>query len=260
MYFMSCLGILPRFDYSIFADPGREKKASYEYIRYAMEWAKENNGVPIIWTGKKNLYKDLINGSNSSGNRFASIPAYTKDGKGQLRRQCTDEYKIAEFNKAIRRLYGMTPYQNFPKTEIYIGITVEELRRVSINKIKKFINVYPFCNYQTSTAYGSKFLNYETRTRNDCVNWLKANGFEIPPTSSCTFCPYQSDMSWLDLKMNDPKEWKAVIRLDDAMRYSSKKGVNEPIYLHRSGKPLKEVVFNEDQQSINYECGGNCDV
>lgn len=260
MYFMSSMGILPRLDYSIFADPGREKKESYEYIRWAMEWAKGNNGIPIIWTGEKKLYRDLMKQSNSSGNRFASIPAYTKGGKGQLRRQCTMEYKVAEFNKAVRSLYDLAPYQNFPKTEIWIGITIEELNRIRLNEIKKFINVYPFCNYQTSQTYGSKFLDYQKRTRNDCVNWLKENGFEVPPTSLCTFCPFQPDKSWLHTKKEDPKEWKALLKLDNAIRYSSKKGKNGPIYLHRSGKPLDEVDFNENQLPINYECEGHCDV
>ncbi len=265
LYFMSSMGVLPRLDYSVFADPGREKKESYEYIRWAMEWAKENNGVPIIWTGKKDLYKDLIDGTNSIGNRFASIPAYTFNGEGQLRRQCTDEYKIAEFNKVVRRLYGLKSRQHYPKTEVYMGITIEELKRVSINAIRNFINVYPFCNYQTSAKYGSKFLNFNEAleklyTRIDCVSWLKDNGFEVPPKSSCTFCPYQSNKSWLDLKLNDPEEWNAVVNLDESIRHSSKKGVREPIYLHRSGKPLKEVNLNEDQQSIDYECEGYCDV
>ncbi|MCK7559340.1 hypothetical protein MKQ70_31995 [Chitinophaga sedimenti] len=97
LYYMSSLGQLPRADYAIVADTGREKTATYAYLDKLMIWAKANNGIDIIVRSEKNLYADLLEGQNSGKKRFASIPAYTQnsDGsQGMLRRQCTNEYKI----------------------------------------------------------------------------------------------------------------------------------------------------------------------
>lgn len=261
LYFQSCLGLIPRFDYSIFADPGKEDRRSYEYLEYAMDWAKKNNGIPIVKVGDRNLYTDLMAGTNSTGNRFASIPAFTKnpDGStGLLRRQCTGEYKIAEFNKALRRILDLGN-RNFPAVEIYNAITIEEVERVTTPDIAKFINVYPFCNVSFSKT-GRSLLKYVTATRSDCVQWLKANGFRIPVKSSCTFCPYQSDAQWLDKKQNDPAEWADIVNLDRAIRNSTAKGVREPIYLHRTLKPIDEVYLKEDQTKMFGDCSDNCDV
>ena len=95
MYYMSLLGILPKLDFFIFSDTGGEKTKTLEYWEFLINWQKENNGSPLYKANYKNLEKDLLNQSNSSGNRFASIPAFTmNEGKGMLRRQCTGEYKI----------------------------------------------------------------------------------------------------------------------------------------------------------------------
>ncbi len=99
LYFMSSLGELPRVDVAIFADLGREKRKTYEYLDYLLKWKEQNDGIEIIVVKKKNLFQHLLETVNSSGNRFAAIPAFTKndDGTiGMLKRQCTGEYKISE--------------------------------------------------------------------------------------------------------------------------------------------------------------------
>jgi hypothetical protein len=266
LYLMSSVGVLPRLDYSIFADPGREKKETYEYLKWLKDWQRKNKGVPLICTGKKTLYSDLIKGTNSTSDRVASIPAFTKnpDGSvGQLRRQCTYEYKILEFNRAIRKLLKI-PTENFPATRIYMGITIEELDRMEIPEIRKFINVYPFVGYDIDRAGKFQQNQYLEKqySRADCVKWLVDNGFPVPPKSSCTFCPFFKDSDWLNLKTNEPKEWKAVVKLDYAIRNSSKKGVESPIFLHRSCKPLDKVDFKENQQILfDSDCKGSyCNV
>lgn len=268
MYLMSSLGIIPRFDVSIFADPGREKKETYKYLEWLVDWQKKNDGIPLLVVPSKgNLYNDLINGTNSTGNRFASIPAYTKEEgdskEGMLRRQCSDEYKIAVINAAIKRLYGKKGKQRYPKTYIYIGFTLEECDRMKTNDIKELINVFPFCNYAFSKNYGIKQQNYHeylgfSYRRSDCTNWLIKNGFPVPPKSSCTFCPYQSDMEWLTLKTEDPEEFQDVAVLDRKFRNSTKKGVTKPIYLHRSCMPIDEIIEWKEDQERMFDCTGHC--
>lgn len=246
LYAASCLGLLPRLDCSITCDPGREKKGTYEYLDWALNWAEKNNGIPIKVMKGKNLYADLLNGANSSGNRFASIPAFTKstDGTtGMLRRQCTHEYKILEFNKAVRELTE-TPRGKMPHVEVWMGITIEEMDRMEIPSIRNFINVYPFCGYQIDSHGKITKVNYLTKTwrRGTCIEYLKENNLPIPPKSACTMCPFQGDDEWAELK-RDPNEWPAIVKLDKAIRNQSANGLESEIFLHRQCKPIDEIDF-----------------
>ena len=117
-----------RFDLAIFADTGEEPSGVYTHLDYL-----RSLGSPEIWVRSAgSLGNDLIHGRNSTGQRFASIPAFTQDTTGKVgivRRQCTKEYKIEVVNKAIRReLLGLKPRQRIPKdTTIYqyFGISTD---------------------------------------------------------------------------------------------------------------------------------------
>lgn len=264
LYLMSSLGQLPQADYAVFSDTGSESKETYQYLKWLLNWQKQNDGIPIIRTGKKTtLYTDLIIGSYVKRSHFTSIPAFTKnpDGStGMLRRQCTDEYKITQINKAIRKVYGLRKNQRSVKTEIWFGITIEELGRLKYPRYAWQNYVYPFCNFKT-VKNKSERQGFPVLTRSDCTAWLSEHGFPIPPKSACFFCPYQSSARWLDMKKNRPEEWNRAVKLDKRIRNSSKSGIKQPIYLHRDCVPLSKVNLNEDQLSFfPEECDGVCGV
>jgi hypothetical protein len=81
-------------DCAVFADTQEEPEPVYRHL----EWLRSLGGPPILIDTAGKLGDDLINGKNSTGQRFASIPAFTSATPGQtggmLRRQCTSEYKI----------------------------------------------------------------------------------------------------------------------------------------------------------------------
>jgi hypothetical protein len=78
-----------KLDAAIFADTGEEPEAVYRHL----EWLQSLNGPPILVRSVGRLGDDLVNGRNSTGGRFASIPAFTtKDEGGTVgitRRQCS---------------------------------------------------------------------------------------------------------------------------------------------------------------------------
>src|SRR5690349_16535280 len=103
-------------DYAVFADTQEEPESVYAHL----EWLRSLGGPPILIDTAGKLGDDLIHGMNSSGGRFASIPAFTSatPGKsgGMLRRQCTAEYKIGVCEKIIRRqVVGLEYRQRMPK-------------------------------------------------------------------------------------------------------------------------------------------------
>lgn len=264
LYLMSSMGVIERADYAIFADTGAESKATYLFFEWLKTWAIQHNGIPIVRVSKSNLYQDLMASTSGVRKRFASIPAFVKNTQGKiglLRRQCTNEYKIQEIFRALRRLYDLKPRQHMPKTEVWLGITVEERERAKFAPFGWLTYVYPFLNLKTSKNDFSRSHYTSFLRRVECTQWLEENGFPIPPKSACTFCPFQSDLRWREFKTQDPEEWEKLVNLDEAIRHSQSKGIREPMYLHRSATPLRDVILNEDQLNLfDAECCGVCGI
>lgn len=246
MYLMSDCGELPKFLYSIFADPGAELNETYEYLNYL----KKVGTIPIIHDTSKNLYDDIMNKWDSE--RVASIPAFTENG-GLIFRQCTDEYKIQVVNRNIKKLksaYTTT-------VDLYIGISYDEMQRVFKPNKKNIRYIYPFCDIIATKEKTFKANEFKPMTRAAIKAWLYERGFKIPVKSSCSFCPYHSNAAWREIK-KDSYAWAQACQIDDKIR--NKKGLNEKLYLHRSLKPLREAYLQEDQQQLNFDCYGFCDV
>ena len=240
MYLMSSLNRIERVDHAIFADPGAELPRTYEILEYLQDWAKYNDGIPIH-SVKKSLYDDLLNQQNSTGQRFASIPAFSDNGNGMLRRQCTKEYKIEVVIKKIRDIYGLKKHKRMPMTEVWLGISMDEIQRMKTSMLPRVNYYYP--------------LIEERMSRSDCIKLYEELRFPVPPKSSCVFCPYHGDRQWKELKDNLPEEWDKVVAVDKAIRNSSKKGSTEKIYLHRSCVPMERVEFADQQELFMCEEG-----
>lgn len=240
VYMMSSLNNIKRADYAIFADTGAELPETYKTLKHLKKWSKINNGIPIHIIKEKNLLSDLLDKTNSQGKRWASIPAFTESG-GMVRRQCTGEYKIQQVMKKIRQLYNLKKYKRLPKTEVWLGISLDEIERMKTSQLPRVEYYYPLIEKRLS--------------RGDCYKFFKNNNFPIPYKSSCIFCPFHSNKNWKDLKENHPKEWKKCIDVDEAIRNSSKRGVKDKLYLHRALIPLKDVEFADQQELFMCEEG-----
>lgn len=264
LYLMSSMGELPRADWAVVADPGGEKAATYRFMRWLQEWADTNGGVPIVVNNGKNLLKDILSSDPERGRWSSSIPSFTQnpDGSvGMLRRQCTNEYKIEQVDKAIRVLYGLEHRQRFPPTEVWKGISLEEMDRMNEPDSKWKTHVYPYCGFAVQSNKRYNRLEWgRLMSRTDLIAWYSTHGFPLPEKSSCVFCPYQSDSAWATLKTKAPDDFAQAVAVDEAIRNSSKKGITQPVFLHRSLKPLKEVVFQEQNDLWGGDCSGNCHI
>jgi hypothetical protein len=249
-----------KFDLAIFADTGEEPNAVYKHLEYL-----RSLGDPIIWVrsaGK--LGDDLINGRNSTGQRFVSIPAFTKDGAGKVgivRRQCTAEYKIEVVNRTIRReLLGLKPRQRIPKdTTIhqYFGISTDEAARAERAK-KRFAEVKHTVPHWPLIEMGW--------SRKDCLAYLTDKLPHPVPRSACVFCPYKTNQEWGRLKATDPDGWNRAVEIDAALRDKNSvcnRGFRQELFVHRSCIPLSQVDFaalapnSIDPMAVG-ECQGMC--
>lgn len=240
MYFLSSKKVIERADHAIFADPGAELPRTYEILEFLQDWAKLNDGIPIHVTNKHNLLEDLLKGVNSRGVKYSSIPAFSESG-GMVQRQCTGEYKIRPVVNKIRELHGLKPKQRMPKTDVWLGITLDEIQRMKESQLPRIDYHYP--------------LIEQRMTRGDCIKVFERFNFPIPPKSSCIFCPYHSDRNWKELKNTYPEEWETCIEVDNAIRDSSKKGSDDKMYLHRSLIPLERIEFADQQELFMCEEG-----
>jgi hypothetical protein len=127
-------GDLPwKLDAAIFAYTQEEPDAVYRHL----EWLKSLNGPPILVGTAGRLGDDLMRGTNSTGQWFASIPAFTTPdgGKsvGQTKRQCSKEYKTEVIGRVLRReILGLQPKRS-PKKGVLVrqilGISLDEAGR-----------------------------------------------------------------------------------------------------------------------------------
>jgi hypothetical protein len=237
--------ITPMPDAAIFADTGWEPKAVYAHLTWL-----EGIGLPYkIYRSKKgNLREDIMNRSNTTGGRFASVPWFilNPDGtKGMGRRQCTKEYKLVPIRRAVRAaLGGKTPKAG---AEIWIGISTDEAMRMKPASVQYMVNRWPLIELGMS--------------RIDCLSWLKAHGYPEPPKSSCIGCPFHNNEQWKATKA-DPEAWADAIEVDEAIRNQS--GFKGQQFSHRSCVPLREADFRtkteKEADLFNNDCEGMCGV
>ena len=74
------------------------------------------------------------------------------------------------------------------------------------------------------------------------------------------FCPYHSNRFWRDIKRENSDAWKIAVEVDQTIRDSSKRGLNDKIFLHRSCKPIDEIDFEDNQLEMfeGFDCEGHC--
>ena len=242
----------PLPDVCIFADVGAEPQYVYDYLDYL-----EGLGLPfpikrVMWkAGLLENIKDSIKGA-----RFAGAPFYTEsDGlrEGQLRRQCTREFKVQPITQELRRMVGLKYRQRAPKKILvtqYIGISLDESIRMRPSRNHWIEHKWPLVDIRMR--------------RQDCLDWLAANGYKLPGRSACTFCPYHSDREWHDLKTNHPAAFQAAVKVDNLIR-NGVRGTTQKLYLHRTMKPINEVRLQTaaavgQADLFNNECEGMCGV
>jgi len=235
-------------DFAVFADVGWEPPRVYEHLQWLEKECKKY-GLKIIRASKGNLRKDFLE-SLETGKRAASIPVFVKKKgaarEGMLRRQCTREYKVDVVRKAIRDFLGYGPRQRIKEhVNLWMGISTDEITRVKPSPIKYITHKYPLIERGMS--------------RLDCLEWMRKNGYPMPPKSACIGCPYHSDEYWKQLKEKYPEEFADAVDFDRALR--KKPRPEGELYLHRSCQPLDKVDFSIGQESLfDNECEGMCGI
>lgn len=234
---------------AIFADTGAEPQGVYDWLN----WLEAQLPFPVHRVMHKDGLQKNIEESIKGG-RFAGAPFFTESdvsGGGQLRRQCTREFKITPITQRIRQELGLAKGQRGPKHVAVVcwqGISLDEIQRARMGVDGWQSYRYP--------------LIEKRMTRTDCLRWMADKGYPKPSKSACMWCPYHDDAAWRDQKLNDPVSWDASVAMDKLIR-NGVRGTTQKLYLHRSLKPLDEVDFRNASDfgqvdAFADECEGMC--
>lgn len=248
---MALDGELPAIDAAVFADTGWEPQEVYDHVEKLRARFDEAR-VPLIEVTAGDIREDAL-----ADRRSASLPLHTEnpDGsKGFVRRQCTQEYKIAPIKKAILGLLadrlGITAETwRSISADIYVeqvfGISADEAVRARTPSDRWAINYYPLLD-----------LGWR---RHDTIAYLQRHGWDAP-RSACIGCPFHSDGEWRRLRDEHPDEWADAVEFDAAIRTANPK-LHGRAFLHRSLLPLAEVDLRTPEdagQMALGECEGVC--
>lgn len=245
----------PPANFAIFADTMWEREETYTYLDYLDELATQHR-FPKIWrVSAGNIKNDMLSG----GLLFKenTIPFWTLSENGKnvsmIQRRCSRHYKVFAIRREIRKVFSMNPYT------IWIGFSLDEVSRRNDSR---------FPSYQTP-----RYPLLEQRlTRDQCVDYLEANKFEVPVKSSCVCCPYRKHPEWLDMLQNNPKEFSDAVDFGKQMKSKLKnlthfknnalpeeKGGG--LYLTRLLKDLDQIDLDQYKGTVEAdeaECGHGC--
>ncbi|WP_409469112.1 hypothetical protein [Streptomyces sp. HC307] len=272
-------GALPKLDGAIFSDTGWEPRAVYEHLDRIDREVAQPAGIPIYRVSVGNIRNDALNPEH----RFASMPLFVKNpdgGDGMTRRQCTSEYKLKPIKAQARRLLGYPHPRPVPRgvyAEQWIGISRDEFGRAKDSGINYLKSHHPLL-YMDGAADGR-----EGWTRDDCLRYLRASGWDSTPKSACVECPFHGNRQWRLLRdtctcghhrdqhvdidgrllcdvcpHDHPRvcaeftapEWDDAVDFDAAIRSGNARGNanGKPLlgeaYLHRSRLPLDQAPID----------------
>ncbi len=267
IYSMMVDGDIEPCDYAMFADTQDEPSWVYDQLN----WLESLGGPPIVRVTAGRLGDDLINnGRNSTGQRFASIPAHTtyKEGTkgGKTRRQCTREYKIEPIERWIRRdLLEIEPHYRKDGVAVYRmpkDVVIESLFGFSTDEPTRAVKmraVYNARNHNWECGF-PLFDEWILMTKADCKLYIeKKSGFEWR-SSRCVYCPLQRNHHFLEIKLHDIGGFKRGIEVDVGLRTTgavANRDMLQQMYVHRSCIPLEQAKLDEDQGTL-FDDGG-CD-
>lgn len=245
----------PMPDFAVFADTQAEPKEVYDWLH----WLEKHLAFHLYRVTAGSLANGALEmRETADGRRYTRnvIPAYTlsPDGsKGMVGRQCTHDYKIAPLDREVKRRTGVRRGQKDITVTQWMGISFDEIQRMKPSRNLWQQNRWPLVERQMR--------------RHDCLNWMAAHDYPLPPRSACTFCPYHSDGEWRRLKLELPDAFRSAVEFEVRLQEAKAQTDNFKAipFLHRSLRPLDQVDFstaedNGQQRLFNNECEGMCGV
>jgi hypothetical protein len=224
-------GVIPKPDFALIADTGRESSYTWSYLERYVQPAANAIGmkihiVPHTFEGKgKYNYVDLFGGAEK---KTLLIPAHStiNGDTSMLRGFCSNEWKRDPVRRYLRE-------HGIKRADQYIGFSIDEMERCRTWVEKApWRQVYPLIKLRLS--------------RGDCISIVEKMGWPTPPRSACFMCPYHTDFEWNHMKINQPEDFARAVKFEQEI----KKSKDEHVWLHKSAKPLDTIDFSDPEADL----------
>lgn len=249
---MAAKGVVtPMPDVAIFADTGDEPKNVYDWLEwltaqlpYEVVTVRHESGIPlseatqVLTTSKKGrIYTQY------------ALPAHllSAEGKrGMAQRACTGDFKIAPIHRYVR---AKLKEMKIKQAEMWIGISRDEIMRMKDSRVQYLKHRFPLIDAWV--------------TRDQCITWMRDNGYPDPPRSACVFCPYHNNAEWRRLRDQDPEAFARAVEFEKQYQQAlARTEMRDTPYLHPARIPLAEVDFDsapdKEPSLFDNDCEGMC--
>jgi hypothetical protein len=221
-------GKLPRPDYIVMADTGREATATWDYLSEVIQPYLSTVGLAVQIAPHSLATVDLY-----SGNGDLLLPVFTDDGA--VTAFCSVEWK----RRVVRRLLRA---EGVTECDVWIGYTLDEIGRVKPSDVLWAANVHPLLDLML--------------TRRDCLSIVKRAGLPQPPKSACWMCSHRSNEEWRYLRDEYPDDFQRAIELEKEVRAR-----DAGFWLHADRVELAAADLDKPDRRANrdMQCGlGMC--
>jgi hypothetical protein len=246
----------------IFADTGDEPESVYKWL----EWLVTQLPFPVnrVWKQYRKKRQTLSEASlamhtTADGRKFSqtSIPFFTRNADGKpgkiVFRGCTRDFKLGPIRTAQRMLGEIKRGQKNVGVISWIGISSDEATRMKDSREPWCENRYPLIELRM--------------TRQDCLRWMEAHHYPVPPRSACVYCPFHNNKEWRRLQIEEPKEFAKAVEFERLLQAAKSESGNFKTvpFLHRSLLPLDQIDFRSLEElgqgnMFENECEGMCGV
>lgn len=220
------LGRLPKPDLAVIVDTEREQSTTWEYMEQVISPALKAVRLELHRVLKSEYEQRDLHSSTGT----LLLPVYTtKNGEvGKLTNYCSSYWK----REVIKRWANA---QGVKLAETWLGISVDEMRRIQADRGNKWKNRYPLIELG---------LN-----RGQCEGLVMAMGWPKPPRSSCYQCPNHTQVEWRDIRDNKPADWQAAVKFDRELRL-----LDPHAFIHSDAVPLDQANL-DDANGVLFDHG-----
>jgi hypothetical protein len=252
------------FNVFLFANVGddSEHPATLRFVREVAVPYAAAHGIELHELRRANtLYGKLT----KEGSQSTSIPFRSRKDGPPMSRSCTAEFKIRVIGKWLRE-HGATAgrmcdahrvdalsdervgVRSLDVAEpvgdcslgcvqpniatVGIGISVDEIHRANTNNREPYERiVYPLLDLGIRRA--------------DCQRIISDAGLEVPPKSSCYFCPHHTFGAWADMRRREPDLFAKAADLEAHLNDRNVAAGKGAVFISNAGIPLRDAISQE---------------
>ena len=210
-------------DYVVFADPGFERKGTYDFIeRHFMRWILKHN-IRFVYVSRY-----------VKGERETILQFWQKNHRVPdiVYRDCTTKNKIIPIHKFYKKQIMAE------KVIEYMGIHYGEGQRIKKSATDWITKCYPLYDFRID--------------KRGCEKIIEDEGLPIPEKSGCPNCFAHNKAAYFKLFRDDPAVFDKAIEIEENyVAYKLKQNKKPYYYMLFHNKPTRLLDLKKEFQSMS---------